>query len=177
MIVEAPEVARRASAFVAHNTNRLNVTATQLWHSRVASGDPVAKEAMSVCNAAGVTPVKTQPGNGRWAVGDTVAFKTIERIIKRRGRDDAVRALKALVSAKRTPVVAHEILATDAVLYDEDFGYDGSVFDLVTIIRSKRVDEWAARYNPYRETGAPNYLWRQVAEAWLRALKRKDSDA
>jgi hypothetical protein len=121
--------------------------------------------------------MRNYPGNGRWGVGDTVAFGTIERLIKRRGRDDAIRALKALVSAKRAPVASHEILAVDAVLYNEELGYDGSVFDLVTVIRSKRADEWTRRYCAHRESGAPSYLWRSVAEAWLRALKRERHDA
>ena len=39
MIVEAPEIARRARAFVAHSTDRLNVTPLQLFASRLAAGD------------------------------------------------------------------------------------------------------------------------------------------
>ena len=177
MIVEAPEIRHRALAFVAHNTDRLNITPIQLFASRVAGGDPSAKAVVSVCKAAGVTPVRHMPGNGRWGIGDTIAFGTIERLIKRRGKDDASRVLKALVSARRAPAASHEILAVDAVLYDEKLGYDGSVFDLVTVIRSKRPDEWSRRFSTFREKGAPNYIWRQVAEAWLRALKRNERDA
>jgi ParB-like nuclease domain len=176
MIVEAPEISRRARAFVAHNTNRLNVTPIQLWHSRVAAGDKAAMEAASVCKAAGVVPIKAQPGNGQWQIGDTIAFKTIERLIKRRDRDDSIRVLKTLLSAKRAPVAAHEILAVEAILYDESFGYDGPVFDLVTVIRSKRADGWTHRYTLHRESGAPTHLWRQVAEAWVRALKKKERE-
>jgi hypothetical protein len=131
MIVEARDVERRGKAFVAHNTNRLNVTPIQLWHSRLAAGDVNIRAAASACRAAGVTPVRSQPGNGRWRPGETVAFGAIERLLSRRSRDDAIRVLKTLAAAKRAPVMAHEILAAEAVLYDEQLGYDGPVFDLV----------------------------------------------
>ena len=65
----------------------------------------------------------------------TIAFGAMERLANRRQKDDAVRVLKTLVSAKRAPVMAHEILAVEAVLYDPKLGYDDSVFDLVTAIQ------------------------------------------
>lgn len=168
MIVEAKEIASRAKAFVAHNTDRLNVTPTQLWHSRLAAGDPATKQAHAVCIAAGVTPVRSQPVV--WKVGETVAFKAIERLVGRRGKDDAIRALKTLVSAKRAPVMTHEILAVDAVLYDESLGYDGPVFDLVTVIRSKSAADWIIRV---RDRDADERrLWRKIAAAWIRAAVR-----
>jgi hypothetical protein len=120
---------------------------------------------------------RAQPGNGRWKPGETIAFGAIERLIKRRSRDDAIRVLKTLAAAKRAPVMAHEILATEAVLYDEKLGYDGPVFDLVTVIRSKTPDEWARRAQAKGREGHAIRIWREVAEAWVRALKRKDPDA
>jgi hypothetical protein len=168
MIIDAKEIASRAKAFVAHNTDRLNVTPTQLWHSRLAAGDAVAKQAHAICLSAGVTPVRAQPAV--WKVGDTVAFNAIGRLVERRGKDDAIRALKALVSAKRAPVMAHEILAVDAVLYDDSLGYDGPVFDLVTVIRSKSAADWIVRVRD-KDTDERR-LWRRIAAAWIRGVAR-----
>jgi hypothetical protein len=80
--------------------------------------------------------------------------------------------LKALVSAKRGPVMAHEILAVEAALYDESFGYDESVFDLVTAIRSKSANDWVRHV---KARGAHPKLWKAIAEAWIRKVRRSDA--
>ncbi|MFZ0270968.1 MAG: ParB N-terminal domain-containing protein [Acidobacteriaceae bacterium] len=172
MIVEAEETTHRAAAFVAHNTNRLNITPIQLFHSRLAAGDEDVRAAVSICRASGVMPARAQPANGCWQVGETIAFSAIERLAKRRSKDDAVRVLKTLVSAKRAPVMAHEILAVEAALYDESFGYDESVFDLVTAIRSKSANDWVRRV---KARGAHPKLWKAIAEAWIRKVRRNDA--
>jgi hypothetical protein len=69
MIVEARDVERRAKAFVAHNTDLLNVTPIQLWHSRLAAGDVDVRAAASACKAAGVTPAVLNQAMGAGSRG------------------------------------------------------------------------------------------------------------
>lgn len=177
MIVEASDIKRRARAFVAHNTDRLNVTPVQLFLSRLAAGDKSALAAQKVATAAGVTIRRFQPGNGLWEVGDTMAVNGIERLAARYGEDKAVRVLKTLVAAKRAPVAIHEILAVAAVLYDLKLGWRHSAFDLVTVIRSKSASAWSQPIVARMKSAGGNRsaLWKAVAEAWVRAAERRSA--
>jgi hypothetical protein len=55
MIIEAPERADRAGAFISHNRDRVAVTATQLHVAAIAAGDAEAQAVQRVCLDAGVT--------------------------------------------------------------------------------------------------------------------------
>ena len=173
MIVEAPELRHRAQAFVAHNTDRLNVTPLQLFASRVAAGDKQALAAQRVAKAAGVTPCRFQRANRLWQVGDTMAVNGLERLVSRYGEDRAAKVLKTLVAAKRAPVAVHEILAVAALLFDPSFGWQHSTFDLVTTIRSKSIDIWRRQVLGQIKDGSRMALWKGVAHAWVRAADRK----
>jgi hypothetical protein len=175
MIVEAPEMKRRAKAFVAHNTDRLQVTPLQLFASRLASGDEGAIAAQKAAKAAGVRLCRVQPANGLWEVGDTMAVGAVERLAARYGEERAARALKTLVAAKRSPVVVHEVLATAALLFDPKFGWQHSTFDLVTTIRSKSIDAWRRQVLTQIKAGNRMALWKGIAEAWVRAGNRSST--
>ena len=172
MIIEAPEMARRARAFVAHNTDRLNVTPLQLFASRLAAGDRGALAAQRAAKSAGVTLCRVQPANGLWEVGDTVAVGGVERLVTRLGEEKAVRVLKTLMAAKRAPVVVHEIRAVAAVLFDPSFGWNHSTFDLVTVIRGKSIDAWRRQVLGSINAGNRIALWKAIAAAWVRAGNR-----
>ena len=174
MIIEAPEMARRARAFVAHNTDRLNITPLQLFASRIAAGDKGALAAQRVAKAAGVNLCRVQPANGMWSVGDTMAVNGVERLVAKFGEEKALRVLKTLVAAKRAPVTIHEILAAAVCLFEPKFGWHHSAFDLVTVIRSKSIDEWRRPVIARMKSGGGDRvaLWKGVAEAWVRAGNR-----
>jgi hypothetical protein len=177
MIVEAPEVERRARAFVAHSTERLTVTPLQLFASRLTAGDESARAADKAARLAGVTICRAQPANGCWEVGDTVAIAGLERLVVRLGEEKAVKVLKTLVAAKRSPVVVHEILAAAAVLYNPKFGWSHSTFDLVTVIRSKSIDGWRRPVVARMQTNGREALWKALAQAWVRAGDRGGHNA
>ena len=92
---------RRAKAFVAHNTDRLNSHPLSKFVALAACGGRcrVSALAASACKAglALHRPVLNQANGrlGRRGGKKTIAFGTaIERLIKRRSRDDAIRVLK-----------------------------------------------------------------------------------
>jgi hypothetical protein len=173
MLVNAPEMRTRARAFVAQNMNRLSMSALQVFHAKLAAEEPTAIAAAKVAKAAGVAIVRSQPASGSWQVGDTMAAAAIERLTAKRGVEKATKILKLLVDAKRAPVVVHEILAAAAVLYEPAFGWSFSSFNLVTVVRSKSVDEW--RGIVMAKVGKENRtaLWKGVAEAWVNAGKKR----
>jgi ParB-like nuclease domain len=178
MVVEAADVRRRAKAFVSHNTDRLNITPLQMFASRLAAEDPGALAAQRAAKAAGVTILRSQPANGHWSLGETMACGAVERLVAKYGEERGTRALKTLIAAKRAPVAAHEILAVSAVLFDPKFGWRHSTFDLVTVIRSKSIDGWHRPVVARMKTAAGGNrtaVWKGVAEAWVRAGDRADA--
>lgn len=178
MIIDAGDVRRRAKAFVSHNTDRLNITPLQMFASRLAAEDAGAVAAQRAAKDAGVTILRSQPGNGHWNRGETMACGAVERLATKYGHDGAVRALKSLVAAKRAPVSVHEILAVAAVLFDPKFGWQHSTFDLVTVIRSKSIDGWRRPVIARMKSAGGDrvQLWKGVAEAWVRAGDRRDAN-
>ena len=172
MVIEAPEMKRRAKAFVAHNTDRLAITPMQLFHSRVAAADPGALAVMRVAQGSGVTICRSQPATGYWTVGETVAIAGIESLIRARGEEKAVKVLKTLVAAKRGPVATHEIRAAEALIFNSSYGWQHSVFDLVTVIRSKSIDAWRGQVLGRMKEGEKMPVWKAVAKAWVRAGNR-----
>ncbi len=100
MIVEAPKVARRARAFVAHNTDRLAITPMQLFHSLVVAADPGALAVMRVARGRS-HDLHVATSDGLLEDGAKAA---IEILIRGRGEDRAIKVLKTLVAAKRGPV-------------------------------------------------------------------------
>ena len=105
MIVEAPEMARRARAFVAHSTDRLNVTPLRLFASRLAAGDRCfgRSAGRESCRR---QPMPCQP-DGQWHVERGRHTKGmvngVERLVAKFGEEKALRVLKTLVAAKRAP--------------------------------------------------------------------------
>jgi hypothetical protein len=169
MIVNAVSTEIRARAFVAHNTDRLQVTPMQLFHSRVAARDKTAVLVKRVCSDAGVTMCRVQPATGRWRVGETVAVGSVEKIVVRLGEEKAVRVFKVLVAAGRAPIMQHELSAVQEILYGQS-PYEGAVFNLVTVIRSKDTKEWISKVSRKQaETGEK--LWKLIAETWLNSLR------
>jgi hypothetical protein len=172
MIVDAPEMKIRALAFVAQNVCRLTMSRLQIFHAKVTGEDPKAMAAAKVAKAAKVRIVSSQPGSGDWEVGDTMAAAAIERMVSRLGAERATNVLKTLVSAKRAPVAVHEILAVSAVLYDQKFVWHKSTFDLVTVIRSRSIEEWRGMVLAGIEKDNRTAIWKGIAEAWVKAGKR-----
>ena len=108
------EYARRA--FVAHHTDRLNIThCDSLLHAL-----PQATKPQRSAKAAGVSPCRVQPANGMWGSGAT--------------------PWRSIASSAWWPNMARK-----KCLFEPQFGWHHSAFDLVTAIRCKSIDEWPAR--------------------------------
>jgi len=101
-----------------------------------------------------------------------MAAGAIVRLVGRLGEEKATKALKVLVSAKRAPVVVHEILASAAVLFDAKFGWAHSAADLVTVVRSKSIDQWRRQVAAHSDVDHRMQLWKAVAQGWVRAGNR-----
>jgi hypothetical protein len=137
MLHEMGDVAIRADAFIGMNRDRLATTATQIHHSSVIAGDKRAVEVEAVCKAAGVSILKTQPPSGAYLIGETMAVKTIRRMIDMYGAQEVENVLKLLVEAKCAPLQATFVQAVCFISNSEQYAYDVRRADLIEVIRGQ----------------------------------------
>jgi hypothetical protein len=121
MVVEAASHENRASAFVRHNRDRIQVTATQLHNAMVAAGDEDALTVHQVCERAGVKILRNPPQMAKFKVGETLAVSTVTALVNRRHAAGARRVLDICVKAGACPVSAHMIRAVEHLIFDKEY--------------------------------------------------------
>lgn len=170
MVVEAPEIAARAAAFVGHNTDRLNVTAVQVHIAKVASQEPEALTIERVLAVAGVTLLKTTPGR-EWRPGETVAVNAVAGLVRRQGERQARELLKMLADGECAPVTAAQIKAVESILVGDDSLDPIDPHDLVRAIR----DAGFMAERDAKEFAAVHSLpvWKGLVHVWLKKCRRK----
>lgn len=169
MVVDAADVAARASAFVGHNKDRLALTQMAIFHAELASGDALAMTIDRACKAAGAV-ILNKPVNLKnpLPAGQTIAVGTIRSIAKKNGEAFLTRVLRVMVRAGRGPVKADELAAASLIL--------GSAADerdidrrLADVVAEKTAEKWAATCAAEcAESGVT--LPSALASAWCRRL-------
>lgn len=136
MVVKADHVRERAQAFLGRNRDRITVTPNQLHYAAVAAGDEDATTIDQVCARAGIRILKNPPQAAYFKPGETLAIRTISRLIDRRGAMGARKILQVITAAKVGPVSQTFIRAVDEILSNPSLS-DGAVDagDLTTILR------------------------------------------
>jgi hypothetical protein len=127
LVIEADEKATRATAFVRHNRDRIQVTPTQLHSALVAAGDEDAVTIEQVCERAGAKVLKNPPPMGRYDVGDLVAVTTLRALINRRHAAGARRILDICVKGGAAPISAGLLKAVEYLLFAAE--YKGEMSD------------------------------------------------
>lgn len=121
MVTQTDAMSGRATAFVRHNRDRIQVTPTQLHTAMVAAGDEDAVTIDQVCERAGVRILRNPPPMGRFQVGDTVAITSVRSLINRRYPAGARKVLEVCVKAGAAPVSADMIKAVEHLLHAEEY--------------------------------------------------------
>lgn len=116
-VVDAETALDRADAFVAHNRDRLSMTAFDIHRALLGAGDPNAKAVERACREAGVRIIRVISKIIVPRIGDTAAIGLVSQIVRRRGWKDASNVLSALVKAGRAPITAAEIAAAEEVMF------------------------------------------------------------
>jgi len=119
-VITADTVEDRAQAFMGHNGDRIQVTSLQMFHAGLVAGNPEALQIRDVVEAAGARVPKSLRGSNDYKVGDTVALKVLANVVKARGGEGAIAALKVCVDARMKPVPAAAIRAVDLLLSEKD---------------------------------------------------------
>jgi hypothetical protein len=128
MVSQARDAQGQAQAFVNVNANRIAVTTTQLYHSRLAAGDEETLAVAAIAAEAGVRVVRNAPPRKQFKPGDTASVSTIFDLYRSRGPAALQTILRLLAS--RAPVGATELRALELLMFDPDYRRD---FDPETV--------------------------------------------
>lgn len=171
MVVVAAERSDRAQSFIGHNRDRVNITPMQMHFAAAAAGDEDALTINQVCERAGVTVLKSPPGNGIYKPGDTVAVRAIGALINRRGVIRAREVLQLLVGAKCAPVAAGQIKAVECLLHDGEFKgeIDAEAIASVLLAGAAAAEQEAAVFAATHGTA----LWKALAIVIFKKGRRR----
>ncbi|PSM18238.1 DUF6551 family protein [Nitratireductor sp. StC3] len=143
MVVDADSVEARASAFVAHNRDRVSMSRLQVFHGDVASGKPEAVDILRIAKQAGAR-IPRNPVNRRDAkIGDVVAVGEIEKLHAMDGGALLSRVLRIAVEGRCRPINQTILRALRMLLVEPQ--YEGvSEGDIVTALMARPDLEQAA---------------------------------
>jgi hypothetical protein len=181
MIIEAPERADRAGAFISHNRDRVAVTVPQLHAAGLAAGDVDAMAVQRVGEKAAVLILRSHPGGaGKYPRGSTVSVAAIAALIKTRGEESAISVMAVLSKAGLAPINQTHIRAADLLLNDAEYATQMTADALVAAIKvmAPKIDAEAA---VFRAAHPATPAWKAVAIIWFKArrggaLKSQPSD-
>lgn len=161
LIVQAESHETRASAFVRHNRDRIQVTATQLHNAMVAAGDEDALTVAQVCDRAGIIILRNPPPMAKFKPGETLAISTIKSLVNRRHAAGARKVLDVCRATNAAPVTAHMIKAVEVLLFSKEYEgqIDGERISLVISAKAEALEGEAQRFA--RERKIPH--WRAYA--------------
>ncbi|GHB33762.1 hypothetical protein GCM10007094_23270 [Pseudovibrio japonicus] len=171
MVVPAETTAERASAFVRHNQNRLNVTSMQLFYSQLAAGENDATSVHMAMERAGVTLLKSQPPKGMYKAGDTLAATTLLKVVRRRYVIGLRRILVICKKAGLKPISADAIKAVEMLLFSED--YAGQIDEERLVLTIMKEGESANGEVAALKAAHSMLTWRAMAAIWFKKTRKK----
>ncbi|MBP2301286.1 DUF6551 family protein [Azospirillum picis] len=99
LVVVVPGSRSEADGFVACNEQRIKVNEFQLYHAKLAAGDPDALQIDAICRAAAVSIPRFPIPADKMAPRQTLAIKAIDIAMRKHGDGPVIRALSALADA------------------------------------------------------------------------------
>lgn len=171
-VIEAPDLAERAKAFVGQNADRLGMSPMQLHKARVAAGDEEAITIEQVCGRAGVTLVYNAFGKRTWKAAETVAISAIAGLIQRRHAAGARQILEILAKAECAPVSAAGIKAVEFLLHEPEFGQEIESHEALSAAIAAMGDGALVEAKKYAADHCVP-TWRGLASAWFRKTRKR----
>jgi len=170
-LVEATEVSSRARGFIAHNKDRIAMTAMQLHHSSVVAGDPEAIEIATTCERAGVSIVRFPPPGG-FGPRETMALTSVKTLLRTIGSAKAISVLKVLASADLAPIRSDQIKAVARLLYSSEFEGEVTAQELKAMLSSISHDQVAIKARDLAASTAQRQ-WEALATVYFQTIKKR----
>ena len=174
-VVEAKEVSSRARGFIAHNKDRIAMTAMQMHYSSVVAGDPEAIEISSVCDKAGVNIVRFPPPGG-FGPRETMALTSIKTLLRTIGGAKAVTVLKVLASADLAPIRSDQIKAVARLLFSSEFEGEITLQELKAMLSTMSHDQAAIKARDLATSTAQKH-WEALATVYFQTIKKRRQQA
>lgn len=167
VIVKADDIQSEASIFVDINKNRKNVSALELFFAGLAAEDEDALTIHQVCQRAGVR-IPKHPSAG-YKPGDSIAIAAIQAIIGRRGAMRARQVMEVLAKADLAPISGNHIKATEALLFDEEFGVEGEDLTATILAMGTAAEAEAKMFAATHRCPA----WKGLASVWFQRCRKR----
>ncbi len=171
MIVEAEDTLAQARAFIGQNTDRLGVTNLQLHQAALAAADEDAQTLELVCTRANVKVLRTPGAYTGTGARQTVAVKSIEALVAKRGPVVARQILEVLANAELGPLTAPQIKAIELLMTDAEYSEKITPEDLTDAIVDllSTAEEEAKLFAVTHKV----QFWKALAITWFRKCKKR----
>ncbi|CDZ50435.1 DUF6551 family protein [Neorhizobium galegae] len=171
MIVEAEDTIAQAKAFIGQNSDRLGVTHLQMHQAAIAAADEDAQTLELTCTRANIKMLKSPNSYAGDGSRQTIAVKTIEALIARRGPVLAREILEIIANADRGPITAPQIKAVEYLMTDANYAGTFSPDDMtLAIVELLYTAEEEARLL----SGSHKIpFWRALALTWYPKCKKR----
>lgn len=121
LVVTAEETAERADAFVAHNRDRLTMSALQVFIAEVAAGSEEAKGVLDAVTRGGGKIPRATPVKGQAKAGEVIAISAIRRMYGAHGAARVTRLVSIAVASGVKPISSTVVYGLQALLVDPRF--------------------------------------------------------
>lgn len=103
-VVDGETVAERAQAFVAHNRDRINVSALEIFHAEIAAREPLAFGILKIVYECGGDIPRTLPRRDKCEPGQLVCVGELKKIVREMGQQGLRRVVTVLVKSQQAPI-------------------------------------------------------------------------
>jgi len=142
IVLDLPDRAAQAQAFVALNRDRVAISRTQMFHAALAAGDPDAGKLAAVCEAAGVQIVRGAIPKAIIKPHQTMAVTTLEKILRERGANHLEETLRIMRQAWTTkPGLGADLIEGVSVfigMFQGRFNHD----HFIAALQLRKPDAW-----------------------------------
>ncbi len=121
MIVTAGVMESRAAAFVAHNRDRIAMSAFQIFHGEVAGGDVTVMAILAAVRQAGGDVPRYAPPFGKFKVGDVSAVGALRKLFELHGISAVKRIVTIGVAGRAAPISMTVLRAILALIVEPEF--------------------------------------------------------
>ncbi|HVI92300.1 MAG TPA: hypothetical protein VM659_28680 [Dongiaceae bacterium] len=141
IILDLPDRASQAQAFVALNRDRVAINRMQMHHAAAAAGDPASIQLNEICAAAGIEIPRNVVPKGILKPNQTMAVSTLQRILREQGAATMHGTLKLTRMAwPSRPCPADLIDGLAFFISNQRGAFDAD--HLLTILKLRMPDSW-----------------------------------
>jgi len=152
MLVRPHEIEGRASAFVAHNRDRLVMSPFQIFHASVTAGDEIAVAVSQAAARTGAVIPRAMPARGKGRPGQIIDIRDISRYAKADGIPHVERIFRIAVAAECAPLGVTATRALHLLLTEPYFGAVANMPDSRIANALKSVKDFEATARTIGET-------------------------